>query len=113
MNKTRRLGNRRRQRMLMRSVCESVEPRRLLSVTPVVVDLLALYTPGASAAHGGNAAIEKLIRESVDAANSALINSEIAMTIRLVHSQSISYTGSGNLSTDRERLRNGSDGHMD
>jgi hypothetical protein len=97
------------------SRCEGLEPRRLLAggATPVVVDLLAVYTPAAASLHGGDATIIQRIGQSVASMNAALVNSEIALTVRLVHVEPISYTGSNDLFLDRIRLRDPSDGHMD
>jgi hypothetical protein len=91
---------------------EALESRRLLS-NPAVVDLLALFTPGASAAHGGAAMTHDLIRQVVDTANAALQRSLIPITIRLVHVEEIAYAGSGNLFQDRMRLQTPGDGFLD
>jgi hypothetical protein len=95
---------------------ESLEPRRLLSAlgsNPAVVDLLALYTPAAAAAHGGEASTRALIQSVVDSTNAALQRSLIPVTIRLVHGEQIAYAGSGNLFTDRIRLQTPGDGFLD
>ncbi|MGH7179727.1 MAG: reprolysin-like metallopeptidase [Tepidisphaeraceae bacterium] len=95
------------------NIIERLERRRLLTSTPAVVDLLAVYTPAAASLHGGDAGIANDIQASVDAMNRALINSEISITIRLVHAEPISYTGSNDLFVDRTRLENPGDGFMD
>ena len=92
---------------------DSLEGRRLLTTTPVVVDLLAVYTPTVASLHGGDAGMQALIQASVDTMNKALIDSAISLTVRLVHSESISYSGSGDTSLDRQRLETNGDGYMD
>jgi hypothetical protein len=96
-----------------RLFCEPLESRQLLSITPVVVDLLAVYTPAAATQVGGDTHMIALIQESVDSANQALINTNLSITIRLVHAEPISYTSSGDVYTDRVRLETPGDGYMD
>lgn len=92
---------------------ERLEPRQLLASVPVVIDLLAVYTPQARTDIGGDAAITAKIQGSVDLMNQALINSQISVTIRLVHAEVVTYSGSNDLLLDRQRLETPSDGHID
>jgi hypothetical protein len=94
-------------------VVERLEPRRLLSVVPTVVDLLVVYTPAAKGALGGDAQIQSVIQQVVNTTNGALLRSLVPLTIRLVHSEQIAYTGSGDLFVDRTRLREPADGFLD
>src|SRR5689334_4130897 len=80
-----------------------LERRVLLSGDPYVIDLMAVYTPQAKANRGGDAAIQSLIQSAVDVTNQALYDSLIPITIRLVHAEEITYTTSGDLSTDEDR----------
>jgi len=93
--------------------CETLEPRVILSNNPYVIDLLVVYTQEAKTERGGDANIQSLISDAVDTTNQALYNSQIPITIRLVHSEQIDYTTSGNLETDKIRLANPTDGFMD
>ena len=97
----------------MRYVVERLEPRRLLSVVPTVVDLLVVYTPGAKNALGGDGPIQSLIQQVVNTTNQALLNSLVPLTIRLLHSEEIAYAGSGDVGLDRVRLHEPADGFMD
>jgi len=82
-------------------------------VNPYVIDLLAVYTTQAKAERGGDAVIQALIQSAVDSTNQALYNSQIPVTIRLVHAEEVNYTTSGDLSTDDARLRTPNDGYLD
>ncbi len=93
---------------------EALERRMFLSaVDPAVVDLIVVYTPQAKINRGGDATIQALIREVVNTTNQAMINSQIALTIRILHMEEIAYTASGDLFVDRIRLHNTNDGFMD
>ncbi len=70
-------------------------------------DLLVVYTPSARAAAGGTSGIESLIQLGVTETNLAYQNSGIVPRIRLVHTEEVSYTESGNLETDLGYLRLG------
>lgn len=92
---------------------EPLESRRLLSANPSIVDVLVVYTPAAETGAGGLAAIHSRIVQSIADANQALANSQINVTLRLVHSEGITYTESGTLATDLARLQNSADGFVD
>ncbi len=79
-------------------------------VTPTIIDLLVVYTANASEQVGS---IESVIEQSVAETNLAMVNSQIPVVIRLVHEQEVSYTESGNYSTDIGRLSNPTDGYLD
>jgi len=98
---------------LIAPVVEALEPRRLLSVNPSVVDVLVVYTSAAQSGAGGASAIQSRIVQSIADANQALANSQISVTLRLVHVEGITYTESGVLATDLGRLQNPTDGFMD
>jgi len=78
-----------------------------------IVDVLVVYTAEARSAAGGTAAMQSTIAAAVAASNTTYSNSEINAQIRLVGSQEVSYTESGNFNTDLSRLRSTSDGYMD
>jgi peptidyl-Asp metalloendopeptidase len=78
-----------------------------------VIDVMVVYTRDAKNGAGGEDAMLHDIRLAVEQTNAAYINSEIDQQIRLVHAQEISYRESGKVTTDRNRLRDPSDGYMD
>ena len=93
---------------------EALEGRQLLSGGATsVVDLLVVYTPAARDAAGSDAAMVQEIQQSVLDTNQAYANSQINLTLRLVHAELINYTESGNIVTDLSRLEGTSDGFMD
>jgi hypothetical protein len=78
-----------------------------------VIDILAVYTPAASASAGGTTAIQSMIESAVADANLANANSGVNTRLFLVSMQEVDYTESGNSSTDLGRLRTHGDGYMD
>ncbi|MCH8241484.1 MAG: hypothetical protein IH897_02605, partial [Planctomycetes bacterium] len=79
-----------------------------------VIDLMVAYTAEARVAQGGTAAIEALIALSEAETNQAYANSLINSTsVRVVFTHEVDYVESGSSSTDRERMSNPDDGHMD
>lgn len=77
-----------------------------------VHDLLVVYTPAARAAYG-QAALESMIQNAVQAANQAYLNSSIGITLNLVGLQEIAYVESGNMQTSLYDLQGTADGKMD
>lgn len=107
---------RRAAKQTSRSIAHGLEPlesRRLFSANPSIVDLLVVYTPAAETSAGGAAAIHDRIVQSIADTNQALVNSQINVTLRLVHAEGIAYTESGALATDLTRLQSPADGFMD
>jgi hypothetical protein len=80
---------------------------------PAVIDVMVVYTASAKNGAGGNTAMNTLIDLAESETNLGYENSGVNQRIRIVHRQEISYTESGNSSTDLERLRNPSDGFLD
>lgn len=78
-----------------------------------VIDLLIVYTPAAATWAGGTAGINNVIAQAMSRAQTAMDNSHIAITFRLVHSAQVTYTESGSSNTDVDRLQKTSDGYMD
>ena len=76
-------------------------------------DVMVVYTPAARAAAGGTTAMQALINLAVAETNTAYSRSGIIPRLRLVHQEEVSYTESGDFSTDLNRLTNPSDGFMD
>ena len=77
------------------------------------IDVMVVYTLLAKRREGGRAAIEALIDLFVAETNQAYANSGVIHRIKLVLREEVDYIEDGNSGIDLERLRNGSDGHMD
>jgi hypothetical protein len=73
------------------------------------IDIMVVYT--AAAAVGGNIAAE--IQLAIAETNQSYDNSGINPNMNLVHTAQVTYTESGNIQTDRNRLQNKTDGYMD
>ena len=76
-------------------------------------DVMVVYTPAARAAAGGITAMNALINLAAAETNTAYSRSGVFPRLRLVHGEEVTYTESGNFSTDLGRLTNPSDGFMD
>jgi hypothetical protein len=74
---------------------------------------MVVYTEATRTAAGGTDAIVAEIYLAVAETNQAYLNSDIAQRLRLVHLAEVAYTESGSTETDRDRLRDPVDGHMD
>ena len=77
------------------------------------IDVMVVYTSAARIGAGSTEAMEALIYLAVEETNLSYFNSQVTQRLRLVHRAELSYTESGNAQTDRNRLQNPSDGHMD
>jgi hypothetical protein len=80
---------------------------------PAVIDVMIVYTPAAASWGNSNGGIQNLVATAMATAQLCLNNSQTVVTMRLVYSSQISYTESGNNSTDLARLRITDDGYMD
>jgi hypothetical protein len=78
-----------------------------------VIDVMVVYTPQARDLEGGTAAIQALSFGQEDICTIAYQNSQADQRVRIVHVEEVTYTETGNFSTELNRLRNTSDGHMD
>lgn len=78
-----------------------------------VIDIMVVYTADARSAAGGHAAIQAKILQAIGDANATFFISGMSMRIHPVHLAEISYTESGDVAVDRDRLQNPSDGFMD
>ncbi len=78
-----------------------------------IVDVLVAWTPEAEAAAGSREAIRAVIDLAVLETNVALANSQVTLTLRLVHATRVPYVESGSQATDLERLQSPLDGHLD
>ncbi len=77
------------------------------------IDVMVVWTQAAETAAGGSTAMQNLINLAKTETNQSYINSNMTQRINLVHAEKVSYTESGDFSTDLTRLRNLSDGYID
>lgn len=89
-----------------------------LDTTPVCpatrIDVMVVFTSAAKTAWGGLPQSNAFIATAITNFNTALTNSGVSnVTINLAYSGEISYTESGNISTDLARFRNNNDSYMD
>ena len=84
-----------------------------LTDSGAIIDVIVFYNAAARTAAGGTTQIKAAIKLAMDETNGSYTKSGVKPVLRLVHAQEISYTESGTLSTDVDRLANISDGYMD
>lgn len=89
------------------------DPRMTATDDGSTFDVMVVYTPAARAAAGGTAAMQALINLAIAETNTAYSRSAVIPRVRLVHQEEVSYTESGDFSTDLSRLTNPTDGFMD
>lgn len=78
------------------------------------IDVLVVYTAGAMASAGGTPQdIESRIELGIAETNTSYLNSGITTSMRLVGIEPVTYTESGSMSLDRDRLRIDGDGFLD
>jgi len=80
---------------------------------PAIQDVYVATSTTFRNSYGGTAGAESAVLNAVALANQAYINSKIDLTLRLVGIRHATYTDSGSLSTDLNRLSNRTDTHMD
>jgi len=81
---------------------------------PSTIDMMVVYTQQTEDSWGGSANTVANITQAITNMNASMSNSGINnVTFRLVHTEKINYTESGNFSTDLSRLAGTSDGFMD
>jgi hypothetical protein len=78
-----------------------------------LIDLLIVYPAAVATAAGGVSVLEADVFKSVADANLCYRNSKVNLQLRLVHLAKVSYSTTGDLETDLERLENPTDGYMD
>ena len=92
------------------SICDLASPCPGASI----IDIMVVYTQQAENNWGGAANTVANITQAVTNMNASMTNSGINnVTFRLVHTEKVTYTESGNFSTDLSRLGGTSDGFMD
>jgi hypothetical protein len=81
---------------------------------PSVIDLMVVYTAQAETSWGGNSNTIANITQAVTNMNISMTNSGVSnVSFRLVHTEKVTYTESGDFGTDLSRLAGTSDGFMD
>ncbi len=75
-----------------------------------VIDVMVLFSNQAAAA---TTDMQALAEASIQSSNDSFINSNASVTFNLVHYQQISYSESGYMDFDRDRMVNPFDGYMD
>ena len=86
---------------------------RLCGAERVTIDVAVVYTPAASEAAGGTAAIEALIDLWIAETNGAYDASGVHQRLALAAREEVGYVESGDSLVDIERLSDPSDGHLD
>jgi peptidyl-Asp metalloendopeptidase len=81
--------------------------------TDAFIDVMVVYTPAARAAAGGTTAMQAHVNLMISQTNTAYANSNITTRLRLVRTDEVSYTESGDMRLDLNRITNCSDGFMD
>lgn len=81
--------------------------------TGATLDVMVMYTTTARTAEGSTAAMKARVALAVAETNQAYANAGVTPRLRLVHTEEITYTESGNIQTDVNRLTATTDGHMD
>lgn len=85
----------------------------VLADTGSTIDVMVVYTVAARDANGGATGIQSLINQAISQTNTTYANSGITPRLRLVRSAQVTYTETGDVSTDLGRLRSTTDGFMD
>jgi len=78
-----------------------------------IIDVMVVYTPEARQEAGGTSAINQLINLAEAETNQGYENSGVIQRIRIVHTEEVPYTSSGDAQTDLSRLRGTSEGFLD
>lgn len=78
-----------------------------------VLDIMVVYTSAAKTGAGGDAGIRSLINLAVAEANDTYVRSLVAAELNLVYAGEVTYTETGDATTDLTRLQNPADGQLD
>jgi Metallo-peptidase family M12B Reprolysin-like len=78
-----------------------------------LIDILVVYTPNAATNIGGTAVMLDRINTAMDNLNLAMAASGLTTQFRLVHTEELVYTESGDMFNQLEKLREPNDGVMD
>jgi predicted outer membrane repeat protein len=78
-----------------------------------IVDIMVVYTLAARTQLGGDVAAQNEIQAAITAANQAYLNSGVNLRLNLVHTELATYTESGDMGTDLDRVTYGGDNILD
>lgn len=78
-----------------------------------VITLIVPYTARAASEVGGVSAVEALIQLAEDETNQSYLNSNVNVSVEVVHTYQVSGAETNNLFTDLDRFRNNGDGDWD
>jgi uncharacterized repeat protein (TIGR01451 family) len=78
-----------------------------------VIDIMIAYTPAARDSAGGTAGILAQIYAAIAYANTAFANSNVNVSLRLVHTAEVNYTETYDTNTDIYRLQDPADSYLD
>lgn len=92
---------------------ESIVPMSDAPADNINIDVMVVYTPAARTWAGGTTAMNTIIAQAIARGQLAMDNTQVPVTLRLVHAEEISYTESGAALTDLNRLTYTSDGYID
>lgn len=95
--------------LIMALLCGST-PAGAATPPNVDIDVMMVHTPGANAAYSG--AIGTRINHLVNVTNTIYSDSEVGITLRLVHTEEVGYNDTANLSTSLSAIRYGTDGSL-
>jgi hypothetical protein len=96
-------------RQMFEAAVKSIAPSKAVAAN-TVVRALVNYT---SAANNATPSMSSLINLAVSETNQGYANSSVAVTLQLAGTGLVSYTETGNFSTELSRYRGTSDGYMD
>jgi len=82
-------------------------------MAPTTIDIMVVYTPQARQGAGGAAAMEAFIDLAIADTNTAFTNGLVNQQFRLVYAGEVTYSDSGDMVRDLNRLTNLSDGYLD
>ena len=83
------------------------------NTTPASIDIMIVYTPAARVWSQSEGGIDNIIASIMSKSKLVLDNSNVQITLNLVHSREVNYTESGSSNTDLNRITRASDGYMD
>lgn len=78
-----------------------------------IIDVMVVYTSAARSAAGGTQAMLNEVNTAITLTNQSYANTNVSQRVRLVYAAEVTYTESGNMDTDLNRLTYPSDGFMD
>lgn len=78
-----------------------------------IIDVIVVYTADARSAAGGTQAMLNEVNSAIAITNQSYANTGITQRVRLVYTAEVTYTETGNMYTDLDRITGTTDGFMD